>query len=255
MKIVATSDIHGNLPELPPCDVVCLCGDIVPLMVQKNPLASIAWLSGPFQNWALNLPCEKVIMIWGNHDFIGERLYKYGIRFDAMDINSIDRDWTLGYNGEGQHNLLFQNDVEGKIVILCDEQYEYNGKVFYGTSWCPSLSSWAFYKDSDGLKEKFAHISYETDVLLTHCPPKFGQQGVVLETNWNFGNNFGCQELQDAMEHVFKFKSVPTYILSGHIHSGNHNMEADTPKNFYYRNVSLLDEDYEVAYKPFEFEI
>lgn len=249
MKIIATSDIHGNLPELPPCDVVCLCGDIVPLMVQRNAIESIAWLSGPFQKWALNLPCEKVIMIWGNHDFIGERLMKYG----ATDGGNIT--FPFGYNGSKQHDLIFQNDIDEKIVILCDAQYEYKGKVFYGTPWCPNLSSWAFYKDSEGLKDKFSHIPYETDVLLTHCPPKFGQQGVVLETNWNFGRNFGCQELQDAMEHAFKFKKVPTYILSGHIHSGNHNMESDIYKNFYYRNVSLLNENYEVAYKPFEFEI
>lgn len=247
MKIVALSDLHGNLPELPQCDVVCICGDIVPLMVQKNAMQSVAWLSGPFQKWALDLPCEKVIMIWGNHDFIGERLLKYG----PTDGDTIS--FPLGYNGNLQHNLLFQNDSNEKIVILCDEQYEYKGKVFYGTSWCPSLNNWAFYQNSGGLKEKFLGIPYETDVLLTHCPPKFGQQGIVLETNWNFGSNFGCQELQDALENKFQFKSGVTYILSGHIHSGNHNIE--THGGLAYRNVSLLNEDYEVAYQPFIFTI
>lgn len=248
MKIVALSDLHGNLPELPPCDVVCICGDIVPLMVQKNIIASTAWLSGPFQKWALELPCEKVIMIWGNHDFTGEFFCKYG-----SSISLDEPQWTKGYDGRTQHHLLFQNDADEKIIILCDERYEYKGKVFYGTPWCPELRNWAFYQDSDGLKEKFLGIPYETDVLLTHCPPKFGQQGVVLETNWNFGSNFGCQELQDALENVFKFKSGVTHILSGHIHSGNHNIE--THGGLAYRNVSLLNENYEVAYKPFEFEI
>lgn len=247
MKIVALSDLHGNLPELPQCDVVCICGDIVPLMVQKNAMQSVAWLSGPFQKWALDLPCEKVIMIWGNHDFIGERLLKYG----PTDGDTIS--FPVGYNGNLQHNLLFQNDSNEKIVILCDEQYEYKGKVFYGTSWCPSLNNWAFYQNSGGLKEKFLGIPYETDVLLTHCPPKFGQQGIVLETNWNFGSNFGCQELQDALENKFRFKSGVTHVLSGHIHSGNHNIE--THGGLTYRNVSLLNEDYEVAYQPFIFTI
>lgn len=247
MKIVALSDLHGNLPELPQCDVVCICGDIVPLMVQKNAMQSVAWLSGPFQKWALDLPCEKVIMIWGNHDFIGERLLKYG----PTDGDTIS--FPFGYNGNLQHNLLFQNDSNEKIVILCDEQYEYKGEVFYGTSWCPSLNNWAFYQNSGGLKEKFLGIPYETDVLLTHCPPKFGQQGIVLETNWNFGSDFGCQELQDALENTFQFKSGVTHILSGHIHSGNHNIE--THGGLAYRNVSLLNEDYEVAYQPFIFTI
>ena len=248
MKIVAISDIHGTLPELQPCDVVVICGDIVPLMVQKNTIASTAWLSGPFQKWALELPCEKVIMIWGNHDFVGEFFCKYG---SAMSLD--EPLWTKGYDGRAQHHLLFQNDADEKIVILCDERYEYKGKVFYGTPWCPELKNWAFYQDSEGLKEKFLGIPFDTDVLLTHCPPKFGQQGIVLETNWNFGSNFGCQELQDALENVFQFKSGVTHILSGHIHSGNHNIE--THGGFAYRNVSLLNEDYEVAYKPFEFEI
>lgn len=248
MKIVAISDIHGTLPELQPCDVVVICGDIVPLMVQKNTIASTAWLSGPFQKWALELPCEKVIMIWGNHDFVGEFFCKYG---SAMSLD--EPLWTKGYDGRAQHHLLFQNDADEKIVILCDERYEYKGKVFYGTPWCPELKNWAFYQDSEGLKEKFLGIPFDTDVLLTHCPPKFGQQGVVLETNWNFGSNFGCQELQDALENEFQFKSSTTHILSGHIHSGNHNIE--THGGLAYRNVSLLNEDYEVAYKPFEFEI
>lgn len=247
MKIVALSDLHGNLPELPQCDVVCICGDIVPLMVQKNAMQSVAWLSGPFQKWALDLPCKKVIMIWGNHDFIGERLLKYG----PTDGDTIS--FPVGYNGNLQHNLLFQNDSNEKIVILCDERYEYKGKVFYGTSWCPSLNNWAFYQNSGGLKEKFSGIPFDTDVLLTHCPPKFGQQGIVLETNWNFGSNFGCQELQDVLENVFQFKSGVTHILSGHIHSGNHNIE--THGGLAYRNVSLLNEDYEVAYQPFIFTI
>ena len=65
MKIVAISDLHGTLPELQPCDVVVICGDIVPPNIQKNYEASLAWLSGPFQNWALNLDCKKVIFIAG----------------------------------------------------------------------------------------------------------------------------------------------------------------------------------------------
>jgi Icc-related predicted phosphoesterase len=247
MKIVAVSDLHGNLPDLPQCDVVCICGDIMPLYIQKNYSRSISWLAGPFQSWALNLPCEKVIMIWGNHDFIGERLYKYG-----ANIND-DPKWVERMSGEAQADFLFMSDEDGKIRILCDEKYEFNGRVFYGTSWCPDLSRWAFYADSDTLKENFSKIPYETHVLLTHCPPKYGQQGVVLETNWNFGRDFGCEELQEAIEKAFMLKSSTTHILSGHVHSGNHNWEGSG--GYSYRNVSLLNEDYGIAYKPLEFEL
>ena len=246
MKIVALSDLHGNLPELPPCDVVCICGDIIHLMIQKNTIASTAWLSGPFQKWALELPCEKVIMVWGNHDFVGEFFCKYG-----SSISLDEPQWTKGYDGRAQHHLLFQNDADEKIVILCDERYEYKGKVFYGTPWCPALKNWAFYKDSKGLKEKFLGIPFDTNVLLTHCPPKYGLQGTVLETNWNYMNDFGCVELQQVIDEKFDDKDM--WILSGHIHSGKH--EVEKMNNVKYRNCSIKNEDYEVAYQPFEFEI
>ena len=91
-------------------------------------------------------------------------------------------------------------------------------------------------------------------MLLTHCPPKYGKQGVVLQkNNWNVGKDFGCEELQTAIEKKFAFKDKTTWVISGHIHSGNHKLE----NNWFvkYVNVSLKDEDYEPTYKYFEFEI
>ena len=190
-------------------------------------------------------------MLWGNHDFIGERLYKYGAN---INDDPDDPQWAMGMSGDEQSGLLFMNDKDEKINILCDSSVEIDGKFFYGTSWCPSLKSWAFYADSDTLKEKFSKIPYETHVLLTHCPPKYGQQGIVLQQqNWNFGRDFGCEELQEAINKTFMLKSSTTHILSGHIHSGNHQVE--TLGGFIYRNVSIKDEDYEIAYKPLEFEL
>lgn len=73
------------------------------------------------------------------------------------------------------------------------------------------------------------------------------------KNNWNTGKDFGCEELQTAIEKKFAFKDSVTWVISGHIHSGNHKPE----NNWYvkYVNVSLKDEDYEATYKYFEFEI
>lgn len=243
VKICAISDIHGSLIDIPECDILCICGDILPLDIQRNNDESIAWLAGPFQKWALDAPCKYVLMIWGNHDWYGDKCYRGGLE------------------GWEQCERLFKNDLglDPKIQILCDEGFEALGIKFYGTSWCPSLKNWAFYGDSETLKRKFDNIPIDTKVLLTHCPPKFGQQGIVLQqNNWNFLSNFGCQELQDVIK--IKFDTLinnidynKLYILSGHIHSGNHDWENEG--NVWYRNVSIKDENYEPVYLPKTFSI
>lgn len=243
VKICAISDIHGTLIDIPECDILCICGDILPLDIQRNNDESVAWLAGPFQNWLLEARCKYVIMIWGNHDWYGDKCSRGGLE------------------GWEQCERLFKRDLgpDPKIHILQDEEKEVLGIKFYGTSWCPSLRNWAFYGDSKTLKEKFDLIPTDTDVLLTHCPPKFGQQGIVLQqNNWNFLSNFGCEELQEAIEK--KFGNLrdnndynKLYVLSGHIHSGNHEWENEG--NVWYKNVSIKDENYESVYLPKVFTI
>ena len=249
MKIVAISDIHGYLPKLQPCDVVVICGDILPLNIQRNYEASLAWLSGPFQSWALNLDCKKVVFIAGNHDFVFEQLCNEHVHvMGKMAPHS-----ALQFTPERICSTLFQMDDEydPKLIYLCDSFFKYEGVKFYGTPWCPSLSNWAFYGDKEQLIDKFNKIPFDTDILITHCPPKYGLQGVVLETNWNYMNDFGCVELQQVLDELFADRDM--WVLSGHIHSGKHDIEKFN--NIKYRNCSLKDENYNEAYQPFVFEI
>jgi Icc-related predicted phosphoesterase len=246
MKICAISDIHGHLPRLQKCDVVCICGDIVPLYVQSNKFASIAWLAGPFQEWALKLPCKYVVITWGNHDFIGEQLMQYG----SGRPNEIFT-CNLGFDGGYQHSLLFQNDINHKIRILCHGTQEIDGVKFFGTPFCPALKNWAFYGDRDTLIERFNEIPEDTQVLLTHCPPRYMGQGLVHDTNFNYMKDFGCVELQEVLEEKFAMRDM--WVISGHIHTGKHDIEKYN--NIKYRNCSIKDEDYEVKYIPFIFDV
>ena len=73
MKICALSDLHGNLPQLEPCDVVCICGDIAPINFDRSTDRCIYWFRTVFLKWCSELECEKVIFI---ADFISaERDY------------------------------------------------------------------------------------------------------------------------------------------------------------------------------------
>lgn len=67
MKICAISDIHGELINIPECDVLCIAGDIVELNVQRDNELSKHWFENEFVPWVNKLPCKKVIATPGNH--------------------------------------------------------------------------------------------------------------------------------------------------------------------------------------------
>lgn len=218
---------------MPPADVYCICGDIVPLDIQRNYIKSLLWLATDFLPWCQALPCEKVFFVAGNHDFAFE--------------------WLMD-DGHGNHrkakevmNLFMQPNH--KVVYLENNSKTYKGVKFYGTPWCPDLSNWAFYKDHDDLVAAFNKIPEGTGVLISHAPPRVETFGVVLQSGWGFGSDYGCQELADRVKQV-----KPKLHVFGHVHSGLHTpMEIDGTT---YCNVSLKDENYNATYIHFhEFEI
>ena len=71
IKICAISDMHGILDfDIKPCDILCICGDIVPLRVQSYHDGTLKWLAKTFVPWCEKQPCDKAFLIAGNHDWI-----------------------------------------------------------------------------------------------------------------------------------------------------------------------------------------
>lgn len=232
MKLIGISDIHGNLPKLPECDVVCIAGDILPLAYQNSTLQSVSWFLQDFIPWTDSLRCDEVIFIAGNHDFMfGDLLEKY------------HKEWW-----EVEELLLIHHKFEKKIHYLCDSLYTYKGIKFYGTPWIPDLQKWAFYANPDKLTQKFSQIPPDIDVLITHAPPKVADCGTVLQHCWNWNKNFGCKELTEQYPRI-----KPKYHLFGHVHTGEHRIVNYYNSNLV--NVSIKDENYQVVFPPFEFEI
>ena len=246
LKIVAISDIHGMLPELQECDVVCCAGDISPLEYQSDQTQMLGWFYLVFLPWVESLPCKKFVMVAGNHDFFLQNIHRR-----LIDESDGYRRYTWRSASDVMKKLLPGNlrSKYNKLIYLCDSSFEYEGKRFYGTPWIADLSRWAFYLDNDSLMEKYKNIPKKCDVIITHMPPKIEGLGEVIQGGcFNTGENYGSQELAE----VLKTKDFK-YALCGHVHSGQHLPVDLNGKKLV--NVSLKNEDYNEMYYPFEFEI
>jgi Icc-related predicted phosphoesterase len=232
LRIVAMSDMHGELPvEVQKCDVVVIAGDIIPLNIQRNIKASAKWFKEAFINWANNLPCQKVILVAGNHDF-------------WMETERWQKDYPLVPSVE-----YSVSDQDEKIIYLRDSGYEFNGYKFWGSPWVDGLPGWAFNTDTEVQATHFDKIPRDTDVLITHAPA-YGDVGTVLQKCWNYNSNYGSIALRNVLE---EGDCQIKLSFAGHIHSGLHAGEKIGNTMCY--NVSIKDENYRYVYEPFYIEL
>lgn len=240
MKIVAISDIHGLLLQhIPECEVLCIAGDISPLKAQRNMPQMLSWLQKRFVPWMNSLPCERVIVVAGNHDFVFENKDFYEAAEDS--IKSCP-----------------------KCVYLNNDTYGYKGKTFYGSPWVVGPAGWAFYDETKKLKMIENTMPGNVDVAIFHQPLEYGNNGRVLQIpSWMVGSTYFSELLKDpnylhpsygsaALDEIVKNKA-PKLVVTGHVHSGNH--EIVNLNDTMVVNVSIIDEDYTEKYKPFEITI
>ena len=229
LKICALSDLHGTLlpvEDIEPCELVCICGDIVPLKIQASSHKTKSWLRNKFKPWCESLPCDKVIFIAGNHDFY---------------LQDLDFMYSV-----------FPKD--GKVTYLFHEGYVYTSKEgkeysIFGTPYCQIFGNWAFMDTNSRLIELYSSIPDNLDILLTHDQP-YGW-GDVLEqliTPWADSSHIGNQPLAQAI-----FEKQPKYLFCGHLHSTTHKcVEIGETKRY---NVSIKDERYDPIYDPLVLDI
>lgn len=208
MRIGALSDMHGDLPYIEDCDVLCICGDTVPLELQWVPDKCYNWLIGTFFDWIEGLPCKKVLWIAGNHDQELQNLGKEAIR-----------------------TAIRESNLANKLIYLEDDAIEIDGVNFYGTPWVQGLNKdrWSFIDEG----EHFKIIPY-CDILLTHAAP-YTRAGI------GGYKNFGSQQLLDKM-----LERGVTINLCGHIHDGEKGPEHIDFLSIY--NVSIKNDWYEQVY-------
>ena len=80
MRVVAVSDLHGWLPEVPPCDLLIIAGDVCPDVagsglrrrLEQAAAGQATWLRERFVPWVERAQAAGVVLCWGNHDYVGE---------------------------------------------------------------------------------------------------------------------------------------------------------------------------------------
>jgi Icc-related predicted phosphoesterase len=201
MKLVCTSDIHGDLPDpttMPSGDVLVLAGDLLPDDYKVPWYATGTstrierqgwWFKHVFIPWLAEVKhiipedkagewprrYKKIIFTGGNHDFFLNAMLPSGIR--RMLPNS--------------------------VFYLDESSVEIDGKVFWGAGW-NMTPGWAFAHTEDEFAEKLRYLPAKIDVMVVHGPPKH----MLISGHY-------CSKT--LTEHLIKRSDVKAFIC-GHIH-------------------------------------
>lgn len=230
MKILATSDLHGNLVGFDPTgyDVVVIAGDFAPIngFSKWHMHDQKKWIQKKFMAFVNKWPNVEFVIVPGNHDMC------------------LDKNKTNCYT-----DIDYSIDWAPNAHLLIDEQIEINGIRFYGTPWVPIIAySWAFEAETDKQTKMFSKIPVDVDVLITHSPPHIPNSFIDRSTQYYISEAFGSNALATEI-----FNKKPKYVFCGHIHSGEHSMVNFNGTHIY--NVSRVNEDYDIAYEPISLDI
>ena len=225
MRIVALSDQHGFLPEVPPCDLLLVAGDVCPdrlgtLFAGDHPDRQKAWFNDHARPWLAGAPAAHRILTWGNHDWCGQ-------------VCSFKADSPAAASSTG-------------LQILVDAGTTVPGaggrKIsIWATPWSRAFNRWAFMKSPAGLAEVYAAIPAGIDVLVSHQPP-YGHGDRFAHASTGEIEHLGSPELLAAIGRV-----RPRLVICGHFHGGFGRFEYDGIPIW---NVSVVNEDYQLVRPP-----
>lgn len=212
MRIVAFSDSHGlhHDLEMPRGDVLVIAGDICAYGTIMEVVEFNAWLG--------TLDYQKVLLVPGNHDA------------PLADP--------------------FIRQVLSNATLLIDEGAEFEGVKFYGTPWVTIFGDWEFQLPEEELERKYAQIPDDTDVLITHMPPR-GINDLVLNRATYI--NVGSESLLSRVNQL-SAGSLKLHCF-GHLHEPKNKKWNIQRQGTAFANVSVLDERYRLVTQPKVFEL
>lgn len=188
MKITCISDLHGLKPKLDGGDLLIVAGDLTARDELGQHLQFIDWL--------LIQPYRNKVFIAGNHDgFIQKSSKLFKESFSRFGVH-----------------------------YLQDSSCVVEGFKIYGMPWTPPFLNWHFMADEDLMRKKVAKIQYNTDILVTHGPPR----GTL---DLDSDAHLGCPILSNKIKGLEHLK----LHVFGHIHSGY-----GQKRHEYGQNIGLL---------------
>ena len=220
MKIVCLSDTHCRLRKvtIPDGDILVHTGDLTFKGSIEETSQEVREL-GRYRD-----KFKAIVLVEGNHDWLGAR----------------------------HPELMDQMCYDNRITLLRDSGVTIEGLKFYGSPHQPAFCNWAFnLPRGEALREKWALIPMDTQVLLTHSPPmgildyfeKFNGQKCEYELE-----HVGCADLYNR---VMELKDLKLHTF-GHIHYSHGQFKiGDTT----FINASICTEEYRPTNAPITVEL
>lgn len=194
MKITAISDLHGHKPSLSGGDLLIIAGDLT---------ATDKWVDWLF--FFNDISCwskiyKNIVVIGGNHD--NELVKSDILKSFYAHISDIN----------------FDKPKITNVHYLKDESITIDGLKIWGSPWSPSFVGVnprckAFMRNDSLLKNKYAKIPNDIDILISHTPP-YGLCDRIEE----FGTHYhaGSKTLLNLLDSG-RLKNLK-YLFCGHIH-------------------------------------
>lgn len=231
IRIVATSDLHGHLPEpgvIPDCDILIIAGDICPIWDHHRQFQS-NWLKSVFVQWLDEQPAKTIVGIGGNHDFVLE-----------------------GHKQKLGYKLSW--------VYLNNEITEIDGIKIWGSPLSNRFGDWANMKPEPALSDVWKTIPRDINILVTHGPA-YGHGDLAPRASiWDIETQSFKIASQEhvgsaSLSHQLSYDEWPnlTHHIFGHIHEGYGSYSYDDKKTGL--NVSRVNGQYEVINPPMVFDV
>jgi Icc-related predicted phosphoesterase len=217
VKICCISDTHLNQLEIPECDLLIHAGDFSFVGKMVDVIEVNQWFGKLKEKGTV----KEIIAIAGNHDWICEK------------------------------NPSWVKETFTNCIYLDEEPCEVFGFKVFGSAWSPFFNNWAFNAQrGNEIARHWKKIPDDTQILVTHGPP-YGILDVNTEEVYSLPlgpEHLGCEELRKRIDQLKDLK----LNVFGHIHSSSGVEEHNGVK---FVNASVLNESYEVIFKPIVIEL